>query len=274
MLFGVHLRPTDETIDLRDLAPRVEELGFESCWVSEHSHIPVRTASQWPGGEGLPRFMYRFLDPFVALSRAAAVTDRIQLGTGIVLAPQRDTIQLAKEVATLDFVSGGRFVFGIGAGWNQEEMRNHGLNPSERWRKMREQALAMKAIWTLDEAEFHGSLVDFDPLYMWPKPARQPHTPILVGGEGPTVLDRVLDYGDGWIPNDHPELPERVAELRKRSEHAGRDMPPVTAFAVEPDAARIATLERAGVERCVFNLPTAGADVVLPALEDLARLID
>lgn len=272
MQFGVHLRPTDETIDVRDLAPRVEELGFESFWVSEHSHIPVRTASQWPGGEGMPRFMYRFLDPFVTLSRAAAVTERIQLGTGIVLAPQRDTIQLAKEVATLDFLSGGRFLFGIGAGWNQEEMRNHGLEPSSRWRKMREQTLAMKAIWTQDEAEFHGELVDFDPIYLWPKPAHRPHPPVLIGGEGPTVLDRVLEYGEGWIPNDHPELPDRLAELRRRCADAGRPELPVTAFAADPDPARIAMLRDAGVARCVFNLPTASADVVLPTLDDLARL--
>jgi probable F420-dependent oxidoreductase len=272
MRFGVHLRPTDETIDVRDLAPRVEDLGFESYWVSEHSHVPVRMASQWPGGEGMPRFMSRFLDPFLAVTRAATVTERLRFGTGIVLAPQRDTIQLAKEVSTLDFLSGGRFIFGIGAGWNLEEMRNHGVHPPDRWRKMREQTLAMKAIWTSDEAQFHGDLVDFNPIQMWPKPIQQPHPPVLIGGEGPTVLQRVLDYGDGWLPNDHPRLPERAAELRRLTSDAGREELPITAFAVAPNPARIEQLISAGVERIVFNLPDGTPADVLAALDRLARI--
>ena len=274
MKLGVHLRPTDETIDIRDLATAVEAAGFESLWVSEHSHIPVATASQWPGGEGMPRFMSRFLDPFLSLSRAAAVTERISLGTGIVLLPQRDTIQVAKEVSTLDFHSGGRVLLGVGAGWNREELANHGVRFSQRFRKMREQALALKAIWTDDRAEFHGEIVDFDPIEMWPKPVQRPGVPILVGGEGPTVIDRVTGYGDGWIPNDHPELPERAAELRQRLEASGRPMLPITAFAVEPEGERIETLRQAGVERCVFNLPGGDAERVLAALDGLARLLD
>jgi probable F420-dependent oxidoreductase len=221
----------------------------------------------------MPRFMSRFLDPFLALTRAATVTERLRFGTGIVLAPQRDTIQLAKEVSTLDFLSGGRFIFGIGAGWNLEEMRNHGVHPPDRWRRMREQTLAMKAIWTADEAEFHGDLVDFDPIQMWPKPVQRPHPPVLIGGEGPTVLQRVLDYGDGWLPNDHPELPERVAELRRLATDGGRGVPPVTAFAVAPDPARIEQLIAAGVGRCVFNLPDSVPVDVLTALDRLAGLV-
>jgi probable F420-dependent oxidoreductase len=272
MKLGVHLRPTDETIDIRDLAPRVEALGFESLWVSEHSHIPVATASQWPGGAGMPRFMSRFLDPFLSLARAAAVTERIMLGTGIVLLPQRDTIQVAKEVSTLDFHSGGRAILGVGAGWNREEMRNHGLDPDMRFRKMAEQVRALKAIWADDEAEFHGDFINFDPLQMWPKPVQRPGVPVLIGGEGPRVLERVAAYGDGWIPNDHPELPERAAELVRRLAEQGREPLPITAFAVKSDSERIGVLAAAGIERCVFNLPGGDAGAVLARLDQLAAL--
>ncbi len=273
MKLGVHLRPTDETIDIRELAILVETEGFESLWVSEHSHIPVATASQWPGGEGMPRFMSRFLDPFLSLARAAAVTERIRLGTGIVLLPQRDTIQVAKEVSTLDFQSAGRVILGVGAGWNREEMLNHGLDPVKRFRKMGEQVQALKAIWSEDEADFHGDLVRFDAIQMWPKPVQRSHLPILIGGEGPTVLDRVIQYGDGWIPNDHPELPGRARELRNRFEQLGRESLPVTAFAVDPDAGRIRQLEDAGVERCVFNLPRGDASAVAGQVRRLARFL-
>ena len=272
MLFGVHLRPTDETIDIRDLALQVEAAGFESLWVSEHSHIPVATASQWPGGRGMPRFMSRFLDPFLSLARAAAVTERIMLGTGIVLLPQRDTIQVAKEVSTLDYQSGGRVLLGIGAGWNREEMENHGVEFDRRFGRMREQSLALKAIWSDDEAQFRGRHINFDPVHMWPKPVQRPHVPVLVGGEGPTVLDRVIDYGDGWIPNDHPELPERAAELRERLDGLGRTMLPITAFAVKPDLERVRLLAETGVERCVFNLRQGSPEDALEHLAELGRL--
>ncbi len=273
MRFGVHLRPTDETIDIRDLALAVEAAGFESLWVSEHSHMPVSTASQWPGGEGMPRFMSRFLDPFLSLARAAAVTERIMLGTGIVLLPQRDTLQVAREASTLDYQSGGRLLLGVGAGWNREEMANHGAVFASRFRKMREQALALKTIWRDDEPEFHGELVNFDPIQMWPKPVQQPCLPILVGGEGPTVLDRVIGYGDGWVPNDHSELPDRAAELRSRLVAAEREALPITAFATLPDSSRVRTLEDAGITRCVFNLPAGDSNTVLAALGELADLV-
>jgi len=272
MHYGVHLRPTDYGIDPRELAVAVEEHGFESFYVSEHSHIPVQTASQWPGGRGMPRFMSHFLDPFVTLGAVATVTTTLRLGTGIVLAPQRDTIQLAKEAATLDFLSNGRLLLGIGAGWNEEEMRNHGVDPRTRFARMREQALALRRTWSDDEAEFHGDHINFDPLWIWPKPVQQP-LPVYLGGEGPTVLQRAVEYADGWLPNDHPELPERAAELRKLCAATGRPPLPVTAFAVRPDPERIRTLAAAGVERCVFNLPDTGADEVLPTLDRLAETI-
>ena len=274
MKIGVHLRPTDETIDIRDLAIRAEAAGFESLWVSEHSHIPVATASQWPGGEGMPRFMSRFLDPFLSLARAAAVTERIRLGTGIALLPQRDTIQVAKEVSTLDYHSDGRVLLGVGAGWNREELENHGVDFDRRFQRMGEQVRALKAIWSDDEARYHGSQISFDPIRMWPKPVQRPGVPILIGGEGPTVLDRVMGYGDGWIPNDHPELPARVEELNQRVAATGRESAPVTAFAVRPDPARLADLRAAGVERTVFNLPDESARAVSDALERYAGLLE
>lgn len=270
---GVHMRPTDYAMDIRDLAVAAEELGFESLWVSEHSHIPTSLQSSWPGGEGLPRFMTHFLDPFVSLAAAASVSLHIRLGTGVCLIPQRDTIQLAKEVATLDLLSGGRFIFGVGAGWNLEEMRNHGINPDRRWKRMREQVLAMKVLWTDEVAEFRGEEVSFGPVWQWPKPIQKPHPPVLIGGEGPTVLRRVLQYGDGWLPNDHPEVHQRIDDLRRLAAEAGREPPPVTIFAVEHDADVVSRHRDAGVDRCVFNLPTASAREVLPVLEHLAGLV-
>jgi probable F420-dependent oxidoreductase len=270
---GVHIRPTEYAIDIRHLAVEAEAAGFESLWVSEHSHIPVSLQSSWPGGDGLPRFMTHFFDPFVTLAAAASVTSTILLGTGICLVPQRDTLHLAKQVATLDMLSNGRFTFGIGAGWNREEMRNHGIDPARRWARMREQVLAMKEIWTHTEPSFHGAEVGFDPIWQWPKPRQRPHPPVLVGGEGPTVLDRVLDYGDGWLPNDHPNVHGRIEELRQRAETAGIPTPPVTVFAVDHDAGFVAAHLAAGVDRCVFNLPTGPADEVLPVLMNLAGLV-
>jgi probable F420-dependent oxidoreductase len=269
--FGVHLRPTDYGIDVRELALAAEDHGFESVWVSEHSHIPTSLQSTWPGGEDLPRFMTHFLDPFIALAAAASVTTRINLGTGICLVPQRDTINLAKQVATLDHLSRGRFIFGVGAGWNLEEMRNHGINPARRWARMREQVLAMKAIWTTDEAAFHGEEIDFAPLWQWPKPERKPHPPVLIGGEGPTVLQRVTGYGDGWLPNDHPGIHTRIEQLRHMEETVGRAFP-VTVFAVDPGPDIIEQHRRAGVERCVFNLPDGLSSQVLPELQRLAAI--
>ena len=274
MKIGVHLRPTGYAIDIRELAVAAEALGFESLWVSEHSHIPVSLQSAWPGGEGLPRFMTHFFDPFVTLAAAATVTSRIRLGTGICLLPQRDTIQVAKQVASLDHLSRGRFEFGIGAGWNLEEMRNHGVDPARRWQRMREQVLALRTLWTVDVAEFHGDLVDFDPLWQWPKPVHQPHPPVLLGGEGPTVLRRVLDYGDGWLPNDHPAVHERIEELHRLAAECGREPPTVTVFAVDHDARTVERHRQAGVQHCVFNLPTAPAGEVLPVLNQLAEYLE
>ncbi|MGQ0844527.1 MAG: LLM class F420-dependent oxidoreductase [Sporichthyaceae bacterium] len=276
MKFGLTMFATDEAISLVDLAPAAEERGFESLFVPEHSHIPVSRRSPWPGGPDLPREYTRTLDPFVALGAAAAVTTRLQLGTGVALAIQRDPIHLAKEVASLDHLSGGRVLFGVGGGWNREEMENHGTDPTTRWPLLRERVLACKEIWTKDEAEFHGEHVDFDPIWSWPKPVRIP--PVLVGGDGPRTFDRVLDYGDAWMPINRPggdpnRFAARFAELQQLAADRGRGPVPVTVFGATPDAVALERYAELGVERCLFFLPPAPAAKVLPILDAHAALV-
>jgi probable F420-dependent oxidoreductase len=274
--FGIVMFVTDYSMTVRDLATAVEERGFESLFLPEHSHIPTSRISPWPGGPELPRHYLHTLDPFAALMAAASCTSTLLLGTGVCLVVQRDPIQLAKEVATLDLLSGGRFLFGIGGGWNREEMANHGTDPSKRFEIMRENVLAMKAIWSSDEAEYHGEHVSFDPLWQWPKPVQKPHPPILVGGDGPTVLERVLDYGDGWFPlHGRGESPigERVAELNRLARERGREPIPVTMFSAPSQHQIIEEFIEAGVSRCVFAVPSSGAEQVLPVLDRLTEMV-
>jgi probable F420-dependent oxidoreductase len=248
---------TDWGMQPAELGRRVEERGFESLFLPEHTHIPVNRETPYPGGGELPPEYSHTVDPFVALAAAATVTERIKLGTGVALVIERDPIVTAKEVATLDHVSGGRVLFGVGAGWNIEEMQNHGTDPRTRFRLMRESVEAMKAIWTQDEAEYHGRLIDFDPIWQWPKPVQKPHPPVLVGGLGEKVYDRVIAYGDEWIPNRvrSPEaLAERIAELQRRAEAAGREPIPVTVFGAKPEARLLERLRGAGVTRALFYL--------------------
>jgi probable F420-dependent oxidoreductase len=272
MLFGAHIEATADSIDVRELGRLLEAYGFESLFLPEHTHLPVAGVSVHPSGAHRHDRLRRLLDPFIALTAVAGATERLRLGTGVCLITEHDPIVLAKETATLDVLSGGRFLFGIGAGWNREEMLNHGTAPATRWRVMRERALAIRRIWTAGEAEFHGRHVDFGPIWSWPKPAQQPHPPIIVGGEGPRVLERVLDYGDEWGPNDHDELPDRVAELHRLAAERGRAPVPVTAFHVAPEGERLRRYAAAGVTRCVFSLPGAGESEVRPAVERLAAL--
>jgi len=218
------------------------------------------TQSKYPGDPEWLRRCMRLLDPFVALGAVAAVTERLRLGTGVCLVPQHHPITLAKQVATLDLLSGGRALFGVGAGWGREEMGNHGTDPALRWRLMRERVLAMKRIWTEDEPEFQGELVRFGPIWQWPKPVQKPHPPVLVGGEGPRVLERVVDYGDEWMPNDHPELEERIGELQRLAAARGRGPIPVTVFDAPTDPALIQRYAAAGVTRCVFTIPSNDAE--------------
>src|SRR5215210_8276250 len=201
MEFGLSMFVTDETATPAEVARITEERGFGALFFTEHTHIPVARATPWGGGAELPRHYWRCLDPFVALTAAAGATTTLRLGTGVCLVPQRDPIVTAKEVATLDLLSGGRFEFGVGAGWNREEIENHGTDFSRRFGILRERVEAMKAIWTSEEAAYHGRHVTFSGLAAWPKPVQRPHPPVLVGGNGPKVLDRVLTYGDVWFPN-------------------------------------------------------------------------
>jgi probable F420-dependent oxidoreductase len=275
MQFGLSMFITDETIAPVALGRAAEDAGFDALFVPEHTHIPASRESAWPGGDELPREYSHTLDPFVALSAIAATTERLRVGTGIALIVERDPITLAHEAATLDHVSGGRFELGIGAGWNLEEMRNHGTDPATRFRVMRERVLAMREIWTREEASFHGEFVDFDRIWSWPKPVQRPHLPVLVGGTGPHVLDRVLEYGDAWFPNmrDLDELATRIAELQGRAAEAGRERIPVTYFgARDPDDAMVEKMAAAGVDRVLFMLPPLGADETLPRLERYAEL--
>src|SRR5918912_2254477 len=218
--------PTDYSIDPVELGRIAEEHGFESLFFPEHTHIPASRRTPYPAGGELPREYFNLWDPFVALAGVAAATERLLLATGICLVVERDPIVTAKEVASLDRLSNGRFLFGIGAGWNREEMENHGTDPRRRFSLMRERVEAMKAIWAQDEAEYHGEHVDFDPVWSWPKPAQEPHPPVLVGGNGERVLDRVVRYGDEWMPNiardDIGNLERRIAELQEKASAAGR----------------------------------------------------
>ncbi len=275
MKFGVTMFPTEYSIGPAELARAVEERGFESLLFPEHTHIPTSRRSPWPGGPELPKEYSHTLDLFVALGAAATVTQRILIGTGVCLVIERDPITLAKEVASLDFISGGRFLFGIGGGWNLEEMENHGTDPAQRWKLLRERILAMKTIWTEDEAEFHGRFVNFDPIWSWPKPAQKPHPPILVGGDGPRTLQRVVEYGDGWIPipgRSEKPFSERIAELNRLAADAGRGRIPVSVYGAAPRREIIQQYVDLGVERCIFWLSCAPKERALPELDRYAEL--
>lgn len=282
MHIGVLIAPTEYSIRIDELARETETRGFESLWVSEHTHIPVsrRTPAhhRFPGSHGeLPKVYSHMLDPFIALMCAAAVTRTLRIGTGICLLIQRDTIITAKEVATLDQLSGGRVLFGIGGGWNAEEMEQHGTVFKTRFQKLGEQVRAMKAIWTHDVAEFHGEFVNFEPLWCWPKPVQSPHPPVLLGGESAYTIQRVVEYGDGWLPRiRQPEqLTQKMAELWVRADKAGRDMQTISVSVVGAahDLQTLDAYRAIGVTRAILFLPSADRDTVLPLLDQYAQLL-
>lgn len=278
MEFGLAMFPTHDAIDPVSLARAAEERGFESLLFPEHTHIPTSRRSPYPGGGELPRMYAHTYDPFVALTAAAMATERLRIGTGVCLLVERDPITTAKEVASVDHLSGGRFLFGVGAGWNREEMANHGTDPRTRMALLGERVAAMQQIWTNDAASYHGRFVDFDPIWSWPKPVQFPHPPVLVGGMGPTVLDRVLEFGDEWLPqnvtaDNIDDFAQRGAELQRRAADAGRGQIPMTLFNAQPDPEMVERYAAAGVTRCVFLLPAGGREEVLPRMDRFAELM-
>ena len=267
----------DEAMDPASFARAAEDRQYESLWFPDHTHIPVERRSAWPGGPTLPRHYYRTFDPFVALSIAAAVTTTIKLATGVCLLVERDPIITAKEIASLDHLSGGRFVFGVGGGWNIEEMENHGVDPSHRFKLLREKVLAMKAIWTDDEASYHGDLVTVQPAFSWPKPIQRPHPPVLIGGDAPNTFARIVSYGDGWIKmaDDRPDqLASRVTQLRQMGASAGRGYLSVTAFASKPTDDELQLYRDATVDRCIIGLPSAASAKIIELLDRYQPMIE
>lgn len=278
MKYGVFIFPTDTSIRPDDLAREVEARGFDSLWFPEHSHIPTSRATPWGGQEGappLPEQYWHTHDQFVALAYAASVTTTLKLGTGISLVAQRDPIWTAKEVASLDHLSGGRVIFGVGYGWNKEEMAQHGTAYLDRRAVMREKILMMKALWTEDEAVFDGDLMGLEPSWAWPKPAQEPHPPIVMGAApGPKTIADIVEYCDGWIPlATRHDIAGQVARVREAISDAGRDPEAfhVTAHGAKSD--NLDELRAAGVDRAVFTLPPLGADVVIPKLDEWSLMV-
>ncbi len=277
MELGVFIFATDYSIQIDELARALEERGYASLFLPEHTHIPVSRKSPWPGGGELPKEYAHTHDPFVALSFAAAATTKLKLGTGISLLPQREPIVTAKVIASLDMLSNGRFVLGIGGGWNVEEMEHHGTTYKERFKLMRETVLAMKALWTEEEAEFNGDLIKFEKSWSWPKPVQKPHPPIILGGETNYTLRRVAEYCDGWLPRVTPDFDpaESMARLRQAADEAGRDMSElsVTVFRAPPDAQKLESYAQAGISAGLLQLPSADRDTVLRILDEHAPLL-
>ncbi|WP_026416417.1 LLM class F420-dependent oxidoreductase [Actinomadura oligospora] len=285
MKFGVETFISTETarsgeraIDPVELARAVEERGFESLFIADHTHVPVDSL-EYPGPESetIPNYFYSMLDPIVTLTAAAAATERLVLGTGVLLVPMRDPILTAKQVATLDVLSGGRFVMGIGAGWNAPEAASHGVDPKRRFGVMRERVEAMKAIWTQEVAEYHGKYVDFPPLYAWPKPAQRPHPPILIGGWADAVLRRIVDYGDGWFaPNLWPvsEVATTYARLCDMAAEAGRERPSLSVFLPEQRRDEIEEAAELKPDRAMFYTDPLPRDAMLRKLDTWAALTE
>ena len=273
--FGVSMFPTDYAIQPVALARSAEERGFESLFFPEHTHIPASRRTPWPLGAELPKEYWHTHDPFVALGAAASVTTRLKLATGICLVIERDPITLAKEVASLDMISNGRVILGIGGGWNAEEMENHGVAFAQRWKVLREKVLALRAIWSQENAEFHGEYVNFDPLWSWPKPVQKNGPPILLGADSKWAAKRVVEYCDGWMPlAARGEASKGLARLREAAARAGRRFGSLnlTAFGVAPKHEVVGRWVEQGFHRIVFMLPPAGPDVVLPLMDRAAEL--
>ena len=277
MQIGTAIFPTDYSIAMDELAPALEARGFESCFVTEHTHIPANRLSPWPGGATLPKEYAHTYDPFVCLSFAAAATTTLKLGTGICLLPQRDTLITAKLVASLDRMSNGRFLFGVGGGWNKEEMNHHGADYKSRFARLEEQIAAMKGLWTEDEYAHDGQWVSFSPTWLYPKPIQKPHPPVLLGGDSDYTLDRVARFCDGWLPIARPgfDVNRSMARLKANAARHGRDSSQisVSVFGAKADPATLDDFRTAGVSRALIVLPSQSREKILPLLDDYAQLL-
>ncbi len=277
MKIGVFYFPADYGINVGELGAALEARGFDSLFVCEHTHIPSSRKTPFPSGGEIPKKYIHTHDPFVALSFAAAATKKLWLGTGVCLVPQHDPIVAAKTIASLDQLSGGRFVFGIGAGWNVEEMENHGARYDTRFKMMRERVLAMKKIWTEEAATYHGDFVNFDAIWSYPKPKQRPHPPILLGGETDYTLKRVVEFCDGWFPRAKPGLDMKatLARLHQFAEKAGRDPKTLqtTVFRAPADAAALAGYRDAGIDSALLEVPDLSRDEILRTLDKYAPLL-
>ncbi len=273
---GVFYFPVDYGIDVAELAKALEDRGFSSLYVPEHTHIPLSRKTPFPGGGELPKRYAHTHDPFVALAFAAAATKKLKIGTGICLVPQHEPIVTAKAIASLDMLSNGRFIFGIGGGWNVDEMENHGATHKERFKIMREHVLAMKALWTQEEASYHGQFVNFDPVWSYPKPVQRPHPPIVLGGESDHTLKRVVEYCDGWFPRTRAGFDpvEAKARLAKAANEKGRDPKSltITVFGAPNKAEVLESYAKAGIEGALLAVPDGTRDEILAFLDKQAPL--
>jgi probable F420-dependent oxidoreductase len=273
LAFGAAMFFTDYSMAPGELGLALEQRGFESVWAPEHSHIPLSRKTPTPTGGELAKKYYDTMDPFVTLTVAAMATRTLKVGTGVCLVAQRDPIQTAKLVASIDQASGGRFLFGIGNGWNQDEMENHGTVFATRHKLARERVEAMKAIWTEAKPEYHGAFVNFDPMMAWPKPVQKPHPPVIVGGAFPYSARRAIRYGDGWIPHasrgTYAEIADMMPDFRKMATAAGRDPASIeiTVWSPKPDADLMRRYQDLGVKRVVFSLESEKADTILPVVD-------
>ena len=277
MNIGISTFPTDYSVDIAILAKRAEEIGFESLWVPEHPILPVNASSPWPGSADgvIPKVYADIVDPFVALGRASAVTSTMKLGTGICLVPERNPLLLAKEVATLDMYSGGRFLFGIGAGWHKEETEIMGGDFAHRWTQTKESILAMKSLWTEVESEYHGNYYDFPPVYSFPRPTQRPHPPVYLGGMARNVFKRVVEWGDGWMPNrvTPDDISAGRQKLNELASEAGRDPESIniSVFGQPADCDLVSALFEAGADRVMIRVETAEQDATFAQLDQIAE---
>jgi probable F420-dependent oxidoreductase len=279
MNIGISTFPTDYSVDIAVLAKRAEEIGFESLWVPEHPILPVNASSPWPGSADgvIPKVYADIVDPFVALGRASAVTSTMKLGTGICLVPERNPLLLAKEVATLDMYSGGRFLFGIGAGWHKEETEIMGGDFPHRWTQTKESVLAMKSLWTEVESEYHGNYYDFPPVYSFPRPTQRPHPPVYLGGMARNVFKRVVEWGDGWMPNrvTPDDISAGRQTLNELASDAGRDPESIniSVFGQPSDRDLVSALFEAGADRVMIRVETAEQDATFAQLDEIAEAV-